>query len=61
MPVFVNKIEISDDEVHNEMQNHPAPTMDEARKEASRALIIRRLLLEAAANYKLLQFDELKN
>lgn len=48
MPVFVDKHEISDHEVHEEMQHHPAPSVDEARREASRALIIRHLLLKAA-------------
>jgi len=59
MPVFVNKLEISDDEVHNEMHHHPAPSVEEARKQASRALIIRRLLLEAASQKDLVTFDEL--
>ena len=61
MPVFVNKIEISDDEVHHEMQFHPAPTVEDARKDASRALIIRHLLLEAAVDHKLLKFSDIKN
>ncbi len=59
MPVFVNKLEISDDEVHNEMRHHPAPSVDEARKQASRALIIRRLLLEAACQKDLVTYGKL--
>ena len=59
MPVFINKLEISDDEVHNEMRHHPAPSVSEARKQASRALIIRRLLLEAASQKDLVAFNEL--
>ena len=59
MPVFVNKLKITDDEVHNEMHHHPAPSVDEARKQASRALIIRRLLLEAASQKDLVTFEEL--
>jgi Zn-finger domain-containing protein len=61
MPVFVNKIEISDNEIHKEMQFHPAPDLAEARKEASRALIIRQLLLDAVVDFKLLKLDDLDN
>ncbi|MBT5187683.1 MAG: hypothetical protein HOH19_05610 [Kordiimonadaceae bacterium] len=50
MPVIVNNTEITDDQVHLEMQHHPAPTVEDAKQEAARALIIRQLLLEAAAN-----------
>lgn len=60
MPVFVNKTEISDTKIHEEMQFHPAPNLAEARKEASRALIIRQLLLESAIEYKFLKFDDLQ-
>lgn len=35
MPVFVNNVEITDDQVHSEMQYHPSPTVEDARKEAS--------------------------
>lgn len=60
MPVFVNKVEISDNEIHEEMQFHPAPNIAEARKEASRALIIRQLLLDEAVEHKLLKFEDLQ-
>lgn len=53
MPVFVNEYEISDAAVHGEMQHHPAPTMDEARLAAARALVVKRLLLEDAARREL--------
>lgn len=59
MPVFVNKKEISDDEIHGEMQYHPAATIDEARREASRALIIRELLLNAAVDENLVEEIEI--
>ena len=59
MPVFIDTFEITDDEVHNEMQHHPAPTLEDARREASRALLIRRLLLQAAVERKLATADEL--
>ena len=61
MPVFINNFEITDDEVHEEMQHHPAPTIDDARRDASRALIVRHLLLDAAVERKLLTADELNN
>ena len=49
MPVFVNNREITDDQVHGEMINHPAADLDAARLEAARALVVRYLLLEDAA------------
>lgn len=49
MPIFVNHVEITDDEVHREMQHHPAPSVDLAREEAARALVIREILLQEAA------------
>ncbi|VAV90089.1 hypothetical protein MNBD_ALPHA02-2263 [hydrothermal vent metagenome] len=54
MPVFVNKKEISDDQVHAEMINHPADSLDAARLEAARALVVRQLLLEDAAARELI-------
>ena len=48
MPIFVNHAEISDDDVHREMQHHPAPSVDDAREAAARALVIRELLLQEA-------------
>lgn len=60
MPVFLNNIEISDDEVHNEMQYHPAPTVEEARREAARALVIKRLLLNAAVEQELISEKDIE-
>jgi len=54
MPIFVNKIEITDDEVHAEMQHHPAGNVEDARHKAAEALVIRQLLLQEAENLKLL-------
>lgn len=48
MPIFVNNVEITDDEVYREMQHHPAPSVDAARDEAARALVVRELLRQAA-------------
>lgn len=54
MPIIVNNIEITDDEVHAEMQYHPASSVDAARHKAAQALVIRQLLLQAAKEKKLL-------
>ena len=59
MPIIVNNIEITDDEVHAEMQYHPAASVEAARHKAAQALVIRQLLLQAAKDKKLL--DDLKN
>jgi len=61
MPVFVNNYEIPDDVIHSEMQYHPAESIEEARKEAAFALIIKKLLLNAASEHKLISADELSN
>lgn len=50
MPVYVNTVEISDDEIHNEMQYHPADSLDEAREKSAHALVIRQLLLQEATS-----------
>jgi len=55
MPIFVNKVEITDDEVHAEMQHHPAASVDEARHKAAEALVVRELLLQEAEKMKLLE------
>lgn len=49
MPVFVNNIEITDDEVFAEMQYHPAGSLEEAQYKAATALAVRELLLQEAA------------
>ncbi len=54
MPIFVNQVEITDDEVHSEMQYHAASCVDEARHKAAQALVIRQLLLQAATEKHLL-------
>lgn len=58
MPIIINDIEISDDDVHAEMQHHPASGVDEARHRAARALVIRKLLLLEAVETKLLKTSE---
>ena len=54
MPIFVNEVEITDDEVHAEMKHHPASSIDDARQQAARALVIRQLLVQEAFRKKLL-------
>ena len=49
MPVFVNGVEISDHAINAELQYHPAGSVEEAREAAARALVVRELLLQAAA------------
>ncbi len=59
MPVFVNNREITDDQVHAEMINHPAPDLDSARLDAARALVVRYLLLEDAAAREIITGKEI--
>jgi len=59
MPVFVNNREISDDDVHAEMINHPAPDVDTARLAAARALVVKQLLLEDAARRAMISAPEI--
>ncbi len=58
MPIIINNTEISDDEVHAEMQHHPAGGVDEARHRAARALVIRKLLLLEAVEANLIKTAE---
>ncbi len=54
MPLYVNKVEITDDAVFSEMQHHAAPSREEARDEAAKALLIRELLRQEAVELDLL-------
>ncbi len=58
MPIIVNNVEITDAEVHAEMQYHPAASIEAARHKATQALVIRQLLLQAAKDRKLLDNPE---
>jgi hypothetical protein len=49
MPVYINHIEITDEQVFAEMQYHPAASAEEAQYKAAVALTIRELLLQEAA------------
>lgn len=59
MSVYVNQVEISEEEVAREMQYHPAPTQDQAWRLAAHSLVVRQLLLQQAANNGL--FDQAKS
>lgn len=50
MSIFVNKVEISEAEVGQEMQYHPAPNQQRAWVLAAQSLVVRQLLLQQAAN-----------
>jgi len=50
MPIYVNKTEITDEQVFNEMQFHPASSRVEARDDAAKALLIRELLRQEAVS-----------
>ena len=50
MSILVNKIEIRDSEIREEMQFHPAPAQEQAWHMAAQSLVIRQLLLQQAAS-----------
>lgn len=47
-PVSVNGIEIAEAQIAQELQHHPAESLEEARTQAVRALVVRALLLQEA-------------
>jgi peptidyl-prolyl cis-trans isomerase C len=55
--VWVSGVEIPAQAIHSEMQYHPAPSVAEARFAAARALVVRQLLLEAAARLNITEPD----
>ena len=48
MSIFINKAEITAQEIGQEMQYHPAPTQERAWHMAAQSLVIRQLLLQQA-------------
>lgn len=48
MPLRVDGVEITEDRIRDEMQYHPAPSLDEAHKQARDALVVRTVLLAEA-------------
>jgi hypothetical protein len=61
MSIFVNRIEITEAEVGQEMQYHPAPTQERAWRLAAQSLVVRQLLLQQAANNGLFQHADTLN
>jgi hypothetical protein len=57
MSIFVNDVEITDTEVGQEMQYHPAATRERAWQMAAQSLVVRQLLLQQAANSGLNQAE----
>lgn len=49
MAIVVNGIEITEHAINAEVQYHPAESLEQAREAAGRALVVRELLLQAAA------------
>lgn len=47
-PIYVDGVEIPEEDIAREIQHHPGGAMEEARAEAARALVIRHLLLSRA-------------
>jgi peptidyl-prolyl cis-trans isomerase C len=56
--ININGVTIGDDAVAREMQHHPAPTRDEAEREAATALVIRELLLQRVEEKEIAGADE---
>ena len=59
MAVFVNGIELSDHAINAELQYHPAGSVEDARVAATRALVVRELLLQAAGHLGIEEPDPL--
>jgi peptidyl-prolyl cis-trans isomerase C len=55
MSIIVNDVEISDEEIGQELQHHPAPSQEQAWYLAAQSLVIRQLLLQQAAENGLYQ------
>lgn len=51
--ISVNGVTIAPDVVAREMQHHPAPSRDEAEREAATALVVRELLLQRVRERKI--------
>lgn len=56
--IIVNGITIPPDEIHSEMQYHPADSLENAKYEATRALIIKELLIQRATELGLCKRDD---
>ncbi len=58
MPVIVNDVEITDEQVFREMQHHPAKNQEVAIQLAAEALTIRELLLQEAVAMEIAERKE---
>lgn len=61
MPIYVDEFEIEDEKVFEEMQYHPAQTVEEAMNRAGEALVIKQLLLSRAKELEIIIPDESEN
>ena len=61
MPIKVNDIEITDDELHQEMQFHPADSLQQVRQKAAYALIIKQVLIQQAKKNNLLGTNKINS
>ena len=55
MSIFVNKAEIKEEDIGQEMQYHPADTQERAWRLAAQSLVVRQLLLQQAVDNGLYQ------
>ena len=51
--VAVNGVAISEEEILNEMQYHPAPEAEQAQQAAARALVVKELMLQRASELEI--------
>jgi peptidyl-prolyl cis-trans isomerase C len=56
--ISVNGVKIGNDAVAREMQHHPAPSRDEAERQAATALVVRELLLQRVRDREIGGADE---
>jgi hypothetical protein len=51
--IYVNNFEITEAEIGQEMQYHPAPSQEQVWQLAAQSLVVRQLLLQQAADHRL--------
>jgi len=56
--ISVNGLAIADERIAREMQHHPAPSRDEAERQAATALVVRELLLQRVSEKEIGGADE---
>jgi peptidyl-prolyl cis-trans isomerase C len=56
--ISVNGVAIADERIAREMQHHPAPSSDEAERQAATALVVRELLLQRVSEKEIGGADE---